>query len=115
MRTRFRWERLPALGASLEDLDQPAVEDMAAEVARRRLYDWSAATEPKSILKELNLVQNEQLRNSAIVLFGRAPARLYPQTRVRLIRFTDQEQTESTDNRLLEGHAFALLEQVDRF
>jgi ATP-dependent DNA helicase RecG len=108
----IRWERQPALGADLSDLDREEILTTAKEVADRRLYDWSAPDHHGSILQDLNLMQDETVLNSAVVLFGRAPARLYPQTRVRLSRFAGDDRTEFVDNRILEGHAFFLLREV---
>src|SRR2546425_884310 len=110
-----RWERLPALGVDMKDLDHPEILGMASEVAQRRLYNWSAPAEPERILEELNLIKDDMPLNGSVVLFARSPARPYPQTRVRVARFASQDQAEFSDNRVLEGHAFTLMEQIDRF
>lgn len=110
-----RWERLPALGCEFADLDQPEITDMAHEVARQRLYEWSDPNRATAVLQDLNLLLDDTLYNSAVVLFGRAPQRTYPQTRVRAVRFAGDDQSEFLENRVLEGHAFALLRQIERF
>jgi ATP-dependent DNA helicase RecG len=111
----LRWERLPALGCTVADLDQSEILLTARQVAERQLYDWNATIAPQRVLEELNLVRDESLLNSAVILFGRSPARFYPQSRVRLARFTDEDQSEFRENRVLEGHAFALLQQIESF
>jgi ATP-dependent DNA helicase RecG len=107
-----RWERQPALGAELEDLDQREIVSAAAEVAERRLYNWTAPDNALRVLEDLNLARDGVLLNGAVVLFAQAPARLYPQTRGRLARFTGEDRGEFLDNRVVEGHAFALERQI---
>lgn len=109
----IRWERLPALGFSLSDLDLVEVLRTAEEGTRYRLYPFQEPDSPEAILEDLNLSSNGSILNGALALFGRAPGRRYPQLRVRLARY--DEGGKLTDSRLLEGNVFGLFEQIQAF
>lgn len=110
-----RWERQPALGITIRDMDEEEVRRTASEAGRRRLSGLADLTETEAILDGLQLLDGGQLTNAAAVLFARNPARHYPQTRVRAARFEDDDATEFVDNRVFEGHAFHLAEAVQAF
>ena len=110
-----RWERLPALGADMEELDQ---EEIARTAALEQQNDWRAGRQALSAddaLQMLNLTERGMPLNSAIVLFARQPARRYPQIRARVARFASDNPSDIVDHRTFEGHAFALLEQTLTF
>ena len=111
----IRWERLPALGTDMEELDQ---EEIARTATLEQNNDWSASRQTISAddaLQLLNLTERGMPLNSAIVLFARHPARRYPQIRVRAARFASENPSDIVDHRTFEGHVFALLEQTLTF
>jgi ATP-dependent DNA helicase RecG len=110
----IRWERRPALGLRLSDLDLDEVRRTAREAKQTRLTTLDAE-DPDRVLEKLALVEEGQISNAAVVLFAKEPARLYPQTRVRVARFDTVEADRFSDNRVLEGHAFTLIERVWSF
>ena len=105
-----RWERLPALSFALEELDQ---NEIARTVQQEQTNRWQASRQELSVeasLRLLNLAERGMPLNSAIVLFARQPARLYPQIRVRVARFASDNPSEIIDHRTFEGHVFRLVE-----
>ena len=82
-----RWERLPALGTELDDLDSTLIKEVAAKISQARGHAFDKADDPMRILVKLNLVRSGLFTNAALILFGRNPADRYPQTRVRAARF----------------------------
>ena len=108
-----RWERLPALGFELDDLDGEEVARTALEASQRR--GGLDRGERAAVLESLGLLDGGQLLNSAVVLFGRQAARRYPQLRVRVAHFADEDQAALFDSQVFEGSAFALLEQAMAF
>ncbi len=111
----IRWERLSALSIAVEELDQ---NEIAHTVKQEQNNRWQANRQDFSVedaLNALNLAERGMPLNSAIVLFARQPARLYPQIRVRVARFASDNPSEIIDHRTFEGHAFALLEQTLTF
>lgn len=108
-----RWERLPALGFGLTDLDTEEVARTAQESSARRGQELKG--ELVSALGQWGIAEGEQPLNSAVVLFGLHPARRYPQLRVRTAHFAEDDQAKLLDSRVLEGTAFALLEEAMAF
>jgi ATP-dependent DNA helicase RecG len=111
-----RWERLPALGFNIEDLDKDEILLAATEAQQNRLYRFNNPNDPLSILEQLGVASQGLLLNSAVVLFGLTSALRFPQIRVRAARFEGFEKSISfADNRVLEGHAFLLIAQMEQF
>jgi ATP-dependent DNA helicase RecG len=51
-----------------------------------------------------------------VVLFGKHPARRFPQVRIRAARFKGADTvTDFSDNRIFEGNAFELIESAEQF
>lgn len=110
-----RWERRPALRCEARDLDAREIEKTVLLAERRGQPLGSTQESLSPVLNALNVADEGRLLNSAAVLFAANPARMLPQTRVRLAVFRDDDQREFIDNRVLEGHAFALLDGIMAF
>jgi ATP-dependent DNA helicase RecG len=113
-RGEHRWERRPALGLDLDDLDLALVDETAARIRQTRGYPLRAS-DPRGILGRLGLIHSGQFTNAAAVLFAKNPAPMFPQTRARAARFRDTAGSELADSKIFEGNLFALLEQLDSF
>lgn len=110
-----RWERLPALGIELGDLDSALVKQVATRIRQTRGHDLDSTDDPERILTRLNLVRSGQFTNAAVILFGKSPADSYPQTRVRAARFRGDSRSSFIDNRVFEGNLFSLIEALMSF
>jgi ATP-dependent DNA helicase RecG len=110
-----RWEREPALGVTMDDLDDRELLTTMERSSNRSITAPVWHDTPMQFLESLNLAGAERLNNSAVVLFARNPARLLPQTRVKLASFADADRTKFLDNRVAEGNLFALFEEVTSF
>jgi ATP-dependent DNA helicase RecG len=108
--TSDRWERLPALGYGPSDLDAAQIELTLQSVKRLAM-----ASGEIPLLESLNLTQNNVLLNSSVVLFAKNPARRYPQTRIRLAAFLNDNHHEASDMQVVEGNLFAQVEAVAEF
>jgi ATP-dependent DNA helicase RecG len=75
----------------------------------------SQPADPVELLDRLHLRAQGQLRQAAIVLFGREPMPNYPQCALRMARFKGTTKTEFLDQRQLHGHAFRLLDEAVHF
>jgi ATP-dependent DNA helicase RecG len=109
----IRWERLPAVGVDLDDLDVGEIRETAQQGARDRYYRFHNERDPETILEDLNLSRGGSLLNSAVVLFGRNPVHRFAQLRLRLARFSGEH--EMTDSRVVEAHAFGAVGQAESF
>jgi ATP-dependent DNA helicase RecG len=110
-----RWERLPALGLELADLDEPEIRRTAEVAQQQRGYPFRQPGDPEEVLVDLSLLRQGQLTNAADVLFGTNPGPRLPQTRVRATVFAEDKGGDFTDDRVVEGCAFAALENVFAF
>jgi ATP-dependent DNA helicase RecG len=114
-RAATRWERLPALGVELADLDKQEVRRTAELAQETRNYQFRHPDDPEEILVDLALLRQGQLTNAADVLFGTNPGPRLPQTRIRATVFAEDKGGDFIDDRVLEGCAFAALDQVFAF
>lgn len=110
-----RWERLPTLGAGIEELDEAEVHRVASEARKRRLYPLLSNDSMMAILEKLNLANDGAILNGAMILFGKNPQKYFPQTRVRVARFAGVSQRQLAETKVLEGHIFSLLSQAWAF
>jgi ATP-dependent DNA helicase RecG len=110
-----RWERMPALGVSLEELDTSLILETAREATTNRFVSFTRPEDPMSILEDLNLARNGAVTNGAVVLFAKNPTHHFPQARIRAAVFADVKTGEFIDNKDFQGNAFAALEKVEAF
>lgn len=114
-RTPFRWERQPAAGFEIEDLDDKEVKKAVGEIRQRGRFQLEASASTSDVLYHLSLMQSGVLTNACAVLFGKNPARTLPQSRVRATVFSTDKGGDFLDDHVFEGHAFSLLNQVTEF
>jgi ATP-dependent DNA helicase RecG len=111
-----RWERLPALGVEIDELDEGEIQRTASEAISRRLYSFSNVSDSFSVLEQLGLAEGGLIRNSAVVLFGKHPEKRFPQVRAKAARFKGESVLEPfVDNRTFEGHAFNIVDKLESF
>lgn len=79
-----RWERLPAVGVVLADLDEMLITETARRASTDQRWQGDAA-DAQRFLSSLGLLIEGTLTNAAVVLFGREPTRVLPQARARLL------------------------------
>jgi len=114
-RTPFRWEREPAAGVEIDDLDDQEINNTIADIRERARFTISEISDKPETLYELGLMQSGVLTNACAFLFGKNPARYLPQTRVRATVFSTDKRGDFVDDHVFEGHAFALLNQLVEF
>ncbi|MGB7284751.1 MAG: ATP-binding protein [Candidatus Acidiferrum sp.] len=80
----YRWERQPALGADRGDLDDELVLQTIARA--RDAQRWHGAQDDiDGFLDELGLIQDGNVTNACLLLYGKKPTRVLPQARVRVL------------------------------
>lgn len=118
MHASTRWENQPAAGITLDDLDGREIVRTLNEAVRRGRMDDPGTRDPLELLNGLKLIENGQLLNAAVVLFGKADRLLprYPQCLLRMARFRGRSKTDDfADNRQEHGNLFDLLQRGQRF
>lgn len=109
------WEKLPAAGLDFEDLSSDEIRQTVDEAQRSRNYTFREPDDLAAVLSDLSLMQSGTLTNGADVLFARNPSGRLPQTRIRATVFSAGKGSDFVDDRLFEGNALSLLEQVFGF
>ena len=115
-KSELHWERQPAIGMELEDLDELEIRKTLNDLAqygRGKVFSEKQVTE---FLTYYGLFQNGNISNAAAVLFAKEPTRYLPQCRIRLVVF---KESKSSDNyihdRILEGNLFRNMEEILQF
>jgi ATP-dependent DNA helicase RecG len=117
MHAASRWENQPAYHVKIEDLDQAEIIRTVEEAIRRQRLEDPGTRDVAELLGGLGVMENGELLNAAVVLFGKTERLLphYPQCLLRLARFRGRDKTEFLDNRQEMGHAFDLFVRAQRF
>jgi ATP-dependent DNA helicase RecG len=107
----FNWERMPVLGAELEDLDSYEIQrtiDLVKKRDSRRNF-----TDEEDFLIQQGLILNGNITNACIVLFGKNPTRYIPQSKIRLTVYPDKNATNTfLEDRFFEGNIFSNITSV---
>jgi len=111
----FHWERQPALGTEVSDLDEQEVRKSFNEARRNHLLSQDDRFNVLDTLRLFHLADGGQIANGAVVLFGNHPENRLPQTRVRAVCYSDMEDSELVDSRVMEGNAFHLVQVIMEF
>jgi ATP-dependent DNA helicase RecG len=112
-----RWERRPVLGMNQNEIDDNELLGMKNTLVKSGMLGNAVAesTSGPELLEILNLAESGRCLNSALVLFGKHPAKRYPQMRVRAVAYSDDKGNKITDNRFFEGHGFKILSELIGF
>lgn len=107
----FNWERMPVLGAELEDLDVYEIKRTIELVKKKD--SQRTFTDEEDFLIQQGLMVYGNITNACIVLFGKNPTRFIPQSRIRLTVYPDKKATNTfLEDRFFEGNIFSNITSV---
>ncbi len=112
----YHWERMPLLGSELTDLDTAEIKQT---IKLYREYNKTAKIEEvEDFLMHVGLLQNGNITNACMVLFGKNPIRFIPQSRIRLTLYPSKTAgNQFIDDKMFEGNIFknitAIFEYLD--
>lgn len=114
-KTEIHWERQPALGVELEDLDLEEIQiTMEKAITDNRIKE--SKKEPIDFLSYFGLYQNGYFTNAAVILFAKKPFRFLPQARVRVAYLQEGKGgAKYFDDQLLEGNLFKNIDSIQQF
>ena len=101
------WDKLPALNASLDDLDLDLVNQYVRRASEVRGKKVGHGESPKQILEKMELIKEGKPTWAALLLFQRRPQRYLSQAAVHCGRFKDT--TAVIDDSIIEG---TIIEQI---
>ena len=114
-KSETHWERQPALGVDLEDLDQKLILSVIKESRDNHRGNFEG-NNVIDFLSHYGLYQNGSFTHACVVLFAKTPAKYFPQIRVQLTEYAEGK----TDNALLrnevfEGNLFSIQDKLERY
>jgi ATP-dependent DNA helicase RecG len=112
----YSWENSPALEATLDDLDKEEISraiELSNNIGRTTRFKTD---DPLTFLSHFQLFRNNQLTNSAIVLFGKEPTYFLPQCRARIIHFGESKSAnEYADTLIVEDNLFKSFRRIQDY
>ena len=113
-RDRLRWDNQVCKNAALEDIDDNSIKKFVELTKDSKRINISNESKEK-ILKNLNLINDNQLTNAAIILFGRNPSKFFNNAVVKCGRFRGVTKEEFIDMKDFEGNLFDCLDKSISF
>jgi ATP-dependent DNA helicase RecG len=110
-----RWERRASPSLTIDDLDARLIKTTMKRAIESRGFLIEHRDDLHAVLQQMQLISYGQLTNAADVLFGLEVASRLPQTRIRAVRYESDRSKEFVDDRLFEGPAINLLDDVFSF
>ena len=104
-KTELHWERQPALGVEIDDLDELEIRKTIQDITRYGRGKLFSEKEIEDFLTYYSLYRDGHLTNAAVVLFAKEPARYLPQCRVRLTVFKEGKTSDQYSyDKIFEGN-----------
>ena len=115
-KTELHWERQPALGIDLGDLDELEIRKTIQDLTKYGRGKLFSEKDIEEFLSYYGLYQNGNLTNAAVILFAKEPSRFLPQCRVRLTVFSNGKTSNNYSyDKIFEGNLFRNIEDVLQF
>lgn len=107
----YNWERMPVLGAELKELSLAEVKRTMQSYATFK--PAAVFEDEEDFLYQLGLIQNGNITNAAIVLFGKNPTKYILQSKIRLTVYPGKVSgNEFKDDRIYDGSIFSNIEKI---
>ena len=111
--SEFNWERMPMLGAEISDLD---IDQINKAIGLYNEYKTDIKINDGDIqrlLLQAGLMQNGNLTNACIVLFGKNPTRFIQQSKIRLTLYPSTKSGDTfIDDRIYDNCIFRNIENL---
>jgi len=113
---RSPWDASAASKASLDDIDQENISLFLRRARKARNFPLHQEAEPQEILAHLNLLNDEQPTNAAMLLFGKKPQHFSVTSEVKCAHFHSTKVAKPIPSyQVYKGTAFQLVDQAIDF
>jgi len=103
-------------GATIEDVDEEKIKWFLRKVKEERNLDIKPTISPKEALKKLNLLVDNKLTKTAILIFGESPQKFFIQSEVRCARFKGIKAVKPfIDMKVIGGSVYEQIDQTEKF
>ncbi len=89
-RTGKTWDDIPEQRASIDDINKEIIKQFLKDAAKAKRIIVENDISTYNLLEKLRLIEDGNLKRSAIILFGKDPGKFYPNTAVKIGKFGDQ-------------------------
>lgn len=115
-KTELHWERQPALGIGIDDLDELEIRKTIQDLNKYGRGKQFNENEIEDFLTYYSLYRDGHLTNAAVILYAKEPAKYLPQSRIRLTVFNDSKTSDSYSyDKVFEGNLFRNIEDILQF
>ncbi len=102
--------------ASLDDLDRDKLSSFVRLARAKRGFPLQEVAEPDAVLTHLNLIENNRIKNAALLLFGKQPQRFFINSEIRCAAFYGFEVEKPLSSyKVFKGDVFELVDQAVEF
>lgn len=102
--------------AKFSDIDNQKLKEFLKSARSERGLDIPLSSSPEEALMRLNLLKDNKLTNSAILLFGKEPQSFFIQAEVKCVRFKGTDVTEAMiDMKDVGGNLIEQVIEVEKF
>lgn len=105
------WDEVIEGRATLDDIDESSITQFVEDSKEKGRMPDTTGLNTLQILDKLRLVEKGKLKRGAIILFGKEPARFYPNITVKIGRF-GKDSTDLRFMEVIEGNLVHLLKEV---
>jgi len=110
------WDAEIAANLSIDDLDKnQIITALNKSIASGRIKATLATNDAKNALQTFALLKNGNLTNAAGILFCKDVENHFPQSVLRLAKFSGSSKSELLDSRIMHGNIFNLLDEAENF
>lgn len=114
--SKYAWENQAHSDLTIDNLDTDEIITTIKEgIVNDRIPANYSTNEPLVALQRLGLLNNGQITNAAMVLFGKDLRFQYPQCLLKLARFRGTDKAEFIDSKQVYGNIFKLLGSAMEF
>lgn len=105
------WDDVAEPRATLADIDEKTIENFKSDAKRAGRLPDEVDLPLAEFLDKLRLIENGQLKRAALVMFGKDPARFYPNQIVKIGRFGGKDD-DLMFQEVVEGNLLHLLHET---
>ncbi|MCK4762394.1 MAG: putative DNA binding domain-containing protein [Candidatus Aminicenantes bacterium] len=105
----FKWDSEVQPKLKLSDINTTLVKSFLQKVEEERNTIFESSRSTAKVLEKLNLIEDNHLRNAALLLFGKNPQKYFVQSEIRCAKFNGTEPIEFADIQVIRG---TIIEQV---
>ena len=107
------WDDIPVYGATIDDIDRSAIDFfLRRSIKAGRTNEQEADASTEDVLRNLGLyTKNGELKNAAILLFGKHVEQFFPAAKFKIGRFHTDESDLITQD-LIEGNIITMANRV---